>query len=273
MTNKALFLDTSIQISRKSWDEEELKKINEMINNYIFPTTSSYVKLEFKQSHIQDLVYLHRNLVMEQSFAHIFLKIHKLNAHPGHKRKLSNMSEALAGFFTETKSFTSDGNLDKELAEKIVLYLEIVIEQIWDWFDNSVKYVSDFTGCIRAKEPPKKKTLVYDATIKKCKSRKIYCKLNTFFKDREEDFKKILSQIRQLDDSKKNKPEELNNIASVIEEGLKNPDKLCDRSLCQKLGDALIAVEASHFKELFTKDIDQSEIISPSIGLKSNLLS
>ncbi len=69
MSGKPLFLDTSIQISRKCADETEINKIKDVLNKHDFICTSSFVRLEFKQSHIQDLVYLHRSLVVEGTFS------------------------------------------------------------------------------------------------------------------------------------------------------------------------------------------------------------
>ncbi len=47
---------------------------------------------------------------------------------------------------------------------------------------------------------------------------------------------------------------------------------MCNSDQCKRLGDALIAVEAIYFEELFTKDVDQSEVICKPIKLKSSLL-
>lgn len=272
MSANPLFLDTSIQVSRKGSDKKEIKKIDDILNKYGFICTSSFVRLEFKQSYIQDLALMHRISVEEKAFSGIHLRIKKLNAHLGHRRRISNLSDALCQFYANTNSFSSEDNFDKELAEKLVLYLEIIIEDIWDWFESDVTHVSDDTGCVRSKVPPEKKYTYFDVRIQKCKSEKIHCKLNKFFEEKKETFKKILDHIESLDDSEKKKPDELNNIALTIKEGLKNPDNMCNSDQCKRLGDALIAVEAIHFDELFTKDVDQSEVICKPIKLKSNLL-
>ncbi|GAX59107.1 hypothetical protein SCALIN_C01_0038 [Candidatus Scalindua japonica] len=272
MSAKPLFLDTSIQVSRKSSDENEINKINDILDKCDFICTSSFVQLEFKQSYIQDLVYLHKILVNEKTFSGAFLRTKKLNAHPDHRRKISNLLDAMGQFFANTNSFSSEDNFDKEIAEQMVIYLEIIIEDIWDWFESDVKHVSEDTGCVRSKVPPKKKGRYFDARIQKCKSEKIHCKLNKFFEEKQDAFKAILDYIKSLDDSEKKKPGELNKIVLTIEEGLKNPDNMCNSDQCKRLGDALIAVEAIHFKELFTKDVDQSKVICTPINLQTNLL-
>ncbi len=273
MSTKELFLDTSIQISRRSSDEDEIKKITKVLNEYEATCTSSYVRLEFKQSHIQDLIYLHKNLVKEKSITKIFRIIKGLNAHIGHKRKLGNMMEALCAHFAGIKSFSSEDNFDEDLAEKVALSLELALENIWEWFEKSVTKISDCTECIRAKEAPKKLTYVFEARVKSCKPSRMHCKLNSYFKEKEKEFIQIRDYIKGLDDSKKKKPDELNGIIEAIETGLKNPDDLCNTPVCRKLGDALIAVEAMQSKEMFTKDVDQSEVICKSLGLSSKLLS
>ncbi len=273
MDPKELFLDTSIQIARKDYDKDEVDTIDKLLSNYDSTCTSTYVKLEFKQSHIQDLIYLHRTLINEKSFSKTLHIAKGLNAHPGHKRKLSNILEALCSHFAAIKSFSSDDNFDIDLAEKLAFSLEIVLENIWDWFEKSVTKISDCTECIRAKEAPKKRTYVFEARVKSCKSSKIRCKLNKYFKEKEKEFLQIRDYIKGLDDSKKKKIDELNNIVEAIEVGLKNPDDLCNTPVCRKLGDALVAIEAIQSKEMFTKDVDQSEVICKSLGILSKLLS
>lgn len=272
MSGKPLFLDTSIQISRKCADETEINKIKEVLNGYDFICTSSFVRLEFKQSHIQDLVYLHKILVAEGTFSGAVYRTKMLNAHPGHHRKISNLLDAVCKYFASTNSFSSEDYFDKDLAEKIAVYLEIIIEDSWDWFETNVMHISEDTGCVRSKVPPNKGAKYFDARIQKCKSEKIYCTLNKFFEKKKDAFKAILDYIKYLDDSEKKKPDELNKIALTIEEGLKNPDYMCNSDQCKRLGDALIAVEAIHFEELFTKDVDQSKVICKPIKLQSNLL-
>ena len=273
MTSTPLFLDTSIQILRKGNDANEISKIDDAIGKHDFISTSSYVRLEFKQSYIQDLVYLHRNLVEQKSIIRV-LQIGKgLTAHVGHIRKISAIFEALIGTFASIKSFHSDDNVDKDMAETIELYLETILEDIWEWFNKeSVDHVSDATECIRSKESPKKKTLTFDVRVKKCKSKKIRCNLNKFFKEKEIEFKAIRDYINNLDDTKKHKPDELKKIAAIIDQGLVDADSLCNSSECRGLGDALVAVEGLHFKEIFTKDKDQAQVISKAINLKSSLL-
>lgn len=272
MSVKPLFLDTSIQISRKGFDGTEINKIKDILNEYDFVCTSSFVQLEFKQSYIQDLVYLHRTLVIEKTFSGALYVTKNLNAHPGHNRKISNLLTSLCICFAGTKAFSCEDDFDKVLAEKIALYLEIIIEDSWDWFERDVAHISKETGCIRSKVPPIKKAKYFDARIKKCKSEKIHCTLNKFFEKNKDAFNAILDHIKSLDDSEKKKPSELNKIVLTIENGLKNPDNMCNSDQCKRLGDALIAVEAKHFEELFTKDVDQSKVICKPINLKSNLL-
>jgi hypothetical protein len=268
-----LFLDTSIQISRKGSDDSEIQKIEDVIKKNDFIATSSYVRLEFKQSYIQDLAYLHRNLVMDKSYARVLLTVKALTAHPGNVRKASMILEILGGYFSKTKSFHSDSNFDEDLAEQVALYLEIILENIWEWFNQeSVDYVSDASGCIRSKEPPKRKTLAFDVTVGRCKSQKIRCSLNKFFKEKEALFQTIRDYINSLDDTKKHKPDELKKIAAIIDQGLVDADSLCNSSECRGLGDALVAVEGLHFKELFTKDKDQAQVISKAINLRASLL-
>ena len=118
--------------------------------------------LEFKKSHIQDLAYLHRNLVLSKSFIKTLFKTRGLTSHPGHRRKLGNVLENVCIYFKDNNNFTEGDNFDEEVAEKMSLYFELILENIWDWFDDSVDYVCDNIECIPSREPPKKKKLVFD---------------------------------------------------------------------------------------------------------------
>lgn len=269
---QSLFLDTSILISRKGENSNEITKINKFIKEYNFISTSSYTRLEFKQSYIEDLVYIHNILVNKCSYSELLFRQGGLGGHRGHARKISNISTALGGFFKPANNFYSGSKDDRDLAEKIALYLELIIENSWETFEDSVDHLSDSTKCIRSKEPPKKKKFVFDNKIKRCKSEKIHCKLNEFFEKKRRDFVAIRDYINKLSDSEKKNPPELNKIVLTIEEGLGNSDNLCNTAQCRRLGDALVAVEAIHFKELYTKDVDQAKVVCKPIQLKSNLL-
>ncbi len=274
MTVTPLFIDTSIQISRQGTDDDEIAKIDSVLTKHDFKSTSTYVRLEFKQSYIQDLAYLHRNLVEKKSLAEVMLLAKALTSHPGHSRKLSMILGALAKSFGDMKSFHSDSDVDRDLAAQLSVYFEIVLEDIWGWFnEESVDYISDCTECIRSMEPPKKKVASFDVKVGTCKTQKIRCSLNKFFKDKIAEFTAIRDYINVLPEAAKDKPEELKRIVAIIEKGLADPDSLCNSQDCRGLGDALVAVESVHFKELFTKDIDQAKVICGALKLKSNLLS
>lgn len=274
MTIMPLFIDTSIQISRKGTDEDEIAKIDGVLTKHDFKSTSTYVRLEFKQSYIQDLAYLHRNLVEKKSLAEVMLIAKGLTSHPGHSRKLSMILGALAKSFGDMKSFHSDSDVDRDLAAQLSVYFEIILEDIWEWFnEESADYISDCTECIRSREPPKKKVASFDVKVGSCKSEKIRCGLNKFFKSKEAEFRAIRDYINGLPEKLKHKPGELTKIVAIIEKGLADPDSLCNSQDCRGLGDALVAVESIHFKELFTKDIDQANVICEALKLKSNLLS
>jgi len=267
--NKALFLDTSIQISKRISQKNEVDRIKSVEKGFDLIVSSSYVLLEFKKSFIQDCIWLHRNLRELKSFGLVHYRLSALGAHIGHNRKRSTVSAVLASYFISNKN---ESSLDKDIAESVEVFLENVLDDIIDNFKESCDHISDEIHCVRAFEQPKQlRNGSFQARVADCKATKINCKLNTFFEKNKNNFKKIHNFIRENKSDQK-KPSELNRIATAIEIGLDDSKQLCETRHCSSLGDALVAVEAVHYKNLITKDIDQSEVICEAIDLNSILI-
>lgn len=109
------------------------------------------------------------------------------------------------------------------------------------WWEHSVTYQFDGIGCVRAREAPKVgKDEALDVAIPQCKPGKVACKIEEFFVKNQQAFTAVAAAVDKMGE---NAPDELKNARDIIRRVADHPDRLCDSSLCQKMGDVLIAID------------------------------
>ena len=99
----------------------------------------------------------------------------------------------------------------------------------------------------------------------KCKKDRKRCRLDDFFTENEELFRQIKAAIDALPDEDKSR--QLRDFSIVIDEALRNPTILLDyRAGCLRLADAIIAVESSGYKSMFSQNRKESELLTFVLG-------
>ena len=97
-----------------------------------------------------------------------------------------------------------------------------------------------------------------------CKRTRKKCRLDDYFVENRDLFKRIKRAIDALPDE--GKSDQLRAFSEVIDEALHNPTMLLDyRAGCQRLADAIIAVESSRYKSVFSQNIKESELLTSVI--------
>lgn len=250
-SNKALFLETTIQIGRFLSTHDNMNKINEVLSKYMEISSSSYVKMEFKGRLIQDLVYLYNDVLVDaEDFGDAFQRLSKLHS-VHNKRKINVIIASFAKFFIEENQEEISGELGKELLEIAISYFRQIIESLWEDFDNKVNKLLDGTGCFHAKNRPVFKNGTFDNTMKRCKSSKRKCKIVDFFIQNKNAFQKIYKeflQINELDEEQKKAKE-------ILEKALNHPENISEWKNCRGCGDAIISVEVPQNALLFTTNV------------------
>jgi len=94
-----------------------------------------------------------------------------------------------------------------------------------------------------------------------CKRARKKCRLDDFFTENGELFSQIKSAIDELPDACKS--QQLRTFSEVIGEALRDPNILLDyQTGCQRLADAIIAVESSGYRSIFSQNVKESELLS-----------
>lgn len=161
---RALFLDTTAQFNRQSTRREIREEIEQLISSVQITGTSTYARLEFKRSYIQDLAYLHGKLRQFGSLRAVFGHLARL--HPRQHRKLSRVLVHLERFYQDVPGG------EREAVDAILLCIEANTLTALEWFDESVDYVEDGTGCVRSKDAPRLVRDHLDVTVRSVELRR-----------------------------------------------------------------------------------------------------
>jgi len=234
---KTLHIDTSLQIERC-----KIPAISDIVEKTIeafdFSSTSTFAKFEFLRAWIRDLLYLYDNsLDIKRPEDLTGLVNHRLNKCPYNKRRVSRCLDGIQKYLSLTP-----GNIPYDAAVvRFRAHLRNGILGSNTWWERSIHYEFDGTGCMCAKEKPVQRVGGrIEMIIKKCKPERIECQIKSFFEKNKHLFIKIKEAIESLDSGAS---KELLNAKDTIETVLKKPYKLCDDSVCSKLGDIIIAID------------------------------
>ena len=273
---KTVHIDTSIQIERsKAPDRSQI--VEQALESFIFKSTSSYAKLEFKRAWLQRLFYLYKACEEVERDDELMGYIDKrLGAHPGHMNKYKTAIQALESYLY--KSIEDKESLTpQERLIRLQSHFRKGILSAYDWWNNSITYEFNGTKCLRASEEPKRlEGGKIDVVIPKCKKSQIKCAVHEFFEKNKKHFIEIKKTIESLG---KEASGELKDCKKAIEKGERNPTFLCETSNCTGLRDALIAVDgikmdcfmANNDKEWITLSrVLGKELLNPVKDAKSN---
>jgi hypothetical protein len=251
-----LFLDTSAQFNRQSLDSDVRRQIEELVAAARITASSTYGKLEFKLSFLQDLAYLHGKLRQLGSIPAVLGALSRLPA-PYQDRKLRRALVHLARFYKDVPGG------DAATVDAILLYIETTALTFWDWYGESVDYLTDGTGCVRSKEGPRFVRGHLDVTHKACRPTDIRCRIHRFFNENKPSFDRIATEIDALPDGTKTR--ELTVTREIIGKAAADPTALCDDRVCRKLGDAIIGVDGKGFPAIASSNLREFTIICKAL--------
>ena len=252
-----LFLDTSAQFNRQSLDEEVRQEIEGLVGAARITASSTFSRLEFKLSFLQDLAYLHGKLRRLRSIPAVYADLSRLPS-PYYDRKLRRTLAHLARFYQDLPGG------DATRVDAMLLSIESAALALWDWFDESVDYLTDGTGCVRSKVGPRFIREHLDVTHKECRPPEIRCRIHRFFTENESSFDKIAAEIDALPPEKRTR--ELTVIREIIRQAGANPAVLCDDRQCRKFGDAIIGVDSNGFPAIASSNLREFTLICKALG-------
>jgi len=254
-----VFLETTIQITRRSGDLERKEKIEKFIIQYQKRITSSYVKMEFKRRYIGDLVYLFNLISDADNFCDVYDKLKILP--PVQHRRISGILGSFGHFFLDIKDNKTTQSIGDYLLEAGYIFFKNAIELSWQDFDKNIDNILDETDCLNAKSGPVlKKARFYNQLS--CKQNGKVCKMKEFVLKNREFLKKIydkLSHIENLDDEQKK-------TKGIVEGALKYPQNMANYKNCSSCGDVIISLECPEDTEIFTTNTKHFSPICEAIG-------
>lgn len=253
----ALFLDTTAQFNRQSTRQEVREEVDRLISSVRITGTSTYSRLEFKRSFVQDLAYLHGKLRQFGSLRALFSHLSRLQQQQ--HRKLSRVLAHLGRFYQDFPGG------ERETVEAILLVIEANALTVMEWFDESVDYVTDGTGCVRSKDPPRLVRGHLDVTVKICRVADVRCRIHRFFEENRAAFERIAVEIDKLPDA--DNSNELRAARGIIRQALTDPVMLCNDRVCRRLGDALIGVDGKGFPSIASSNVREFRVICEALGL------
>lgn len=261
MSNDTVFLETTIQALRKFGEDAKKDQITNLINTHKVSVSSTYVRMEFTHTFIRDLIYLYSLTNRLNNFSEMNHTINKLNYY--RPRRLSRMISIIALYYADHA-----GDVDKiDSLEKMQYWLPHVIDESWDWVNNSenlsVDGLVDETGCVKGNTPPHKVGDAYEP-FGKCKKSDKKCKIGHFFIKNKKEFEAILNKLKELPADKKDP--EMSKTEEILTKALNYPDNLHDSDDCWKCGDAIISVECPKDASLFTTNLKHYRLLCPMLN-------
>jgi len=252
-----VFLDTSIHCSRlKGSDFRE--RISQVCCLFPWKATCTYTKVEYGNVVLAQAEYYLRKMDELGSLGKTLDFIGNVLLHRSHPKKVVWAFNLLANHL---------GVDDAERTERARLYLRRLMKLGCAFVEESCdRPLQNGTDCYWAKcgvHQRRDGSLEWRSPV--CKRDRKKCRLDDFFTENEELFRQIKAAIDALPDQ--DKSGQLRDFSEVIDESLRNPTILLDyRAGCLRLADAIIAVESSAYKSMFSQNRKESELLTSVLG-------
>lgn len=251
-TSTELFLDTSIHCSKLK-GPLFLKRIDSVFRLFPWKSTSTYTKVEFGNVVLAQAEYYLRKLNEFGSLAKTKDFIGNVLPHDVHPLKVTWSFNLLNQY----------GEGDEECTERARLYLQRMIKLGVDFVEKLCdRPLADGTGCYWAGRGVQRRQdgrFVWQPPV--CKRERKRCRLDDFFVDNRDVFARIKGAIDALPEGEKSN--QLRAFSEVIGQALEDPGVLLDyRTGCKRLADAIIAVDSRSYRNLFSQNIKESELLT-----------
>jgi hypothetical protein len=251
-----LFLDTSIHCSKLKGPLFR-ERITEVFRLFQWKSTSTYTKVEFGNVVLSTTEYFLRKLDEFGSLEATQDFIGNVLPHKFHPKKVTWSFNLLKAFGADDAECTERARLSLRRLMKLGVAF---VEQLCD------RPLANGTDCYWAKQGVHKRRdgrLVWRTPV--CKRSNERCRLDDFFVENKDLFKRIKDAIDALAEDEKS--DQLRDFSEVIGQALKDPKMLLDyRPGCKRLADAIIAVDSSAYKSMFSQNVKESELLTTIIG-------
>jgi hypothetical protein len=250
MSGTAVFLDTSIQISRFFKSDDLKRKIHERLSKFDVVVTGLIVRNEFRRRVLAEAQYLLRLLDKYRSAHRVRQHVNDQLGGWQNQRKRNICLDLLESFYPQSD--------DRDHTDRLRSLLRSLLIAGMDEFDESVDAIVTDSGCacgrqsVREIEAYKK----YDLGSSSCKDYKAQCGINQFLFEKVEALRSIKAFLESVPEPEMTA--ELKAIESAIAHILSGGAKTAEMELCKTVGDLLIALESSHIPSFYTQNVHES---------------
>lgn len=251
MTEKSIFLDTSVQVLRRFGLPKLKKELEKTIQSHDLIVSSTFARMEYSHSFLKDMIYLYGLTTRLNNFGEILYWLTRLP--PVQRRKINRVIQCIASFYWER-----EGDISPDTLEKLQLWLPHAIDESWEWFETSLDVLMDETSCQKGKIAPERDADAYKP-FGTCKKSEKKCNIDVFFDHHKSEFEDILKQLKEI--PKEDKDEEQSRMEKIIERTLDHPDNLLDSKNCWKCGDAILSVECPLQSHLFSSNLKHFRLL------------
>ncbi len=247
-----LFLDTSIHCSKLKGSLFH-NRINKVFRLFQWKGTSTYTKVEFGNVVLASAQYFLTKLDHFGSLEKTKDFVGNVLPHSLHAARVTWAFNLLQAYGADDSECTERARLSLRRLMKLGVAF---VEELCD------RPLSNGTDCYWAKRGVHKRNdgqLVWQTP--KCDREHKRCRLDDFFVENREVFERIKDSIDALSEETKSK--QLLGFSEVIGRALNDPASLLDyRTGCKRLADAIIAVDSLGYKNLFSQNVKESELLT-----------
>lgn len=252
-------VDTSLLIEQLKEDKKS-KPVKDALAKYVFKSTSTYARKEFKQAWLQDLGWLYKVSRECDRIEEVYDRITKSFWLEVAKRRLSRCMDAMKAFMSRQSPNLPLGAVMAKLRSSLA---EMILGGVQAW-ERNVTHEYTGTRCVRAIERPiRAEDESIDVTVKRCKQAKIQCTVHEFFESNQHHFDAIDKAITAQGAAAS---KELSKTSKTIQLAMKNPKVLCDIKNCSAMGDAIIAVDGVKTDHFAANNPKEWDTIAGALG-------
>lgn len=260
MSGTAVFLDPSIVIARCFHGPELKKRIEKRLAEFNIICTGLVVKCEFKRRVLKEALYLLQLLRRLGSFKKVQRHVTDYLPQPQARKKqiCLDMLETI-----------SESDTDADYTDRAACFLEYLLENGLDDFDDDVDHVFQESQCACGLEPVRldeKGRYGFGAT--KCAETEDRCGIAAFLSDCAENIRVIHGSLQEITDGRgKKKPsDETVKIYSFISDFMKDPSDIKKKDPCTVVVDLMIALESRKVPTFYTMNGKESQFLCRAIS-------
>lgn len=251
-----VFLDTSIHCSKLKGPLFR-RRISDTLRMFHWKSTSTYAKVEFGNVVLSTAEYYIRKLDEFDSLDATLDFIGNVLPHNLHPKKVTWSFNLLKAYGLNDAECTERARISLRRLMKVGTAF---VEQLCD------RPLADGTDCYWAKRGVHKRR---DGRLEwktpSCKRKHKRCRLDDFFVENRDVFERIKNAIDGMPED--DKSDQLRGFSEVIGLALNDPKMLLDYGRgCKRLADAIIAVDSLTYKNMFSQNAKESELLTAVLG-------